>query len=33
MCRSYLKIHGFITPEESERIFSRILKNQRNEEK
>lgn len=26
LCRSYLKIHGFITPEESERIFNRILK-------
>lgn len=26
LCRSYLKIHGFITPEESERIFSRVLK-------
>lgn len=25
-CRSYLKFHGFITLEESERIFSRILK-------
>lgn len=25
LCCSYLKLHGFITKEESERIFSRIL--------
>lgn len=26
LCCSYLKLHGFITPEENERIFSRVLK-------
>lgn len=26
ICRSYLNFHGFITPEENERIFSRIFR-------
>lgn len=26
LCRAYLNIHGFITPAENKRVFSRILK-------
>lgn len=26
LCRSYLNVHGFITPEENRRVFDRILK-------
>lgn len=26
LCRAYLNIHGFITPEENRRVFDRILK-------
>lgn len=26
LCRAYLNIHGFITPEENKRVFNRILK-------